>query len=101
MGQRHKHADVIIAWAEGEDVQVRDEGTKRWYDVVGSTPFFMGAKYRIKPPAKKYRVALFLNACAGDNETYISITNSQAGKDTFEEAPSFVRWLTDWIEYEE
>ena len=101
MGQRHKHADVIIAWAEGEDVQVRDEGTKRWYDVVGSTPFFMGAKYRIKPPAKKYRVALFLNAWADNDETYISITNSQAGKDTFEEAPSFVRWLTDWIEYEE
>jgi len=26
MGQRHKHADVIIAWAEGKDVQVWDRG---------------------------------------------------------------------------
>ena len=23
MKQRHKHADVIIAWAEGKDVQVK------------------------------------------------------------------------------
>lgn len=25
MGQRHKHADMIIAWAEGKAVQVWDK----------------------------------------------------------------------------
>ena len=97
MGQRHKHADVIIAWAEGEDVQVRDEGTKRWYDVVGSTPFFMGAKYRIKPPAKKYRVALLKD----DSESYALAANNQAYADIIEYREDFVRWLTDWVDYEE
>ena len=28
MTQRHKHADAIIAWAEGKDVQVRHLGRK-------------------------------------------------------------------------
>ena len=59
MGQRHKHADVIIAWAEGKDVQVRDEGTKRWYDVGTKFPIFNeDREHRIKPPDKKYRVTL-------------------------------------------
>ena len=97
MGQRHKHADVIIAWAEGKDVQIWDEGAKCWCDVVASIPFFMGEKYRVKPPAKKYRVALLKN----DNESYHISANNQAHADTIEFRKDFVRWLTDWIEYEE
>ena len=96
MGQRHKHADVIIAWAEGKDVQVRDEGTSRWYDVRGKFPLFDEDKeHRIKPPAKKYRVALFndhTSACTADNPKDAS---------SYERERSFVRWLTDWIEYAE
>lgn len=34
MGQRHKHADAIIAWAEGKDVQVWDKNNERWCDMV-------------------------------------------------------------------
>ena len=93
MGQRHKHADVIIAWAEGKDVQVWDYG---WQDVMSATPTFTGEKYRIKPPAKKYRAALFLN-----EEPLAVAANTQATADNFEPLPNFVRWLTDWIEYEE
>ena len=99
MGQRHKHADVIIAWAEGKDVQVRDEGTSRWYDIKGKFPLFNeDREHRIKPPAKKYRVALF---CKHNEEPSAVTANSQVTADSFEAMPSFVRWLTDWIEYEE
>ena len=96
MGQRHKHADVIIAWAEGKDVQVWDDRGKRWCDITIQDPTFAGEKYRIKPPAKKYRVALFLN-----EEPLAVAANTQATADTFEPLPNFVRWITDWIEYEE
>ena len=96
MGQRHKHADVIIAWAEGKDVQVWDEGAKCWCDVK-ETPHFMGDKYRIKPPAKKYRVALF-NA---GTEGYTSTADNQETSNDYEGMHDFARWLTDWIEYEE
>ena len=97
MSKRHKHADVIIAWAEGEDVQVWDEGAKCWCDVK-EAPSFMGEKYRVKPSPKKYRVALFRHA---GEEPFAVVANSQVISDSFEPLLGFVRWLTDWIEYEE
>lgn len=96
MNQRHKHADVIIAWAEEKDVQVWDKNNKRWCDMVLANPDFMADKYRIKPPAKKYRVALFNNG-----SIYTSTADTQEDVDFFEAAHGFIRWLTDWIEYEE
>ena len=99
MGQRHKHADVIIAWAEGKAVQVRDEGTSRWYDIKGKFPLFNeDREHRIKPPAKKYRVALFRHA---GEEPLAVAANSQVTADSLESTRGFVRWLTDWVEYEE
>ena len=99
MGQRHKHADVIIAWAEGKAVQVRDEGTSRWYDIKGKFPLFNeDREHRIKPPAKKYRVALF------ESDTsiyYTSTADTPEDADFYEKGRGFIRWLTDWIEYEE
>ena len=100
MKQRHKHADVIIAWAEGKDVQVWDEGAKCWCDVVKAIPFFMGDKYRIKPPAKKYRVALFRFSSEAAS-AYTACTDIQEEADSYEQHGRFVRWLTDWVEYEE
>ena len=97
MGQRHKHADVIIAWAEGKDVQVWDEGAKRWCD-VNEALSFMADKYRVKPPPKKYRVALFKDTYSGN--IYTSTTNAPEDANFYEKDQGFIRWLTDWIEYE-
>ena len=98
MGQRHKHADVIIAWAEGKDVQVWDFTQNEWGDVTTESPTWCECwKYRIKPPAKKYRLALLK-----DNfESYVLAINSQDYADIVEQRGDLVRWLTDWIEYEE
>ena len=98
MGQRHKHADVIIAWAEGKDVQVLDKLHREWCAVGKSPTWCEDWEYRIKPPAKKYRVALFRKH---DEEPFAVAANSQGLADSFEVQPSFARWLTDWIEYEE
>ena len=97
MGQRHKHADVIIAWAEGKDVQVRNPIEGSWLDLTISTPKFTDEEYRIKPLAKKYRVALF----SYSGGSYTSTADTQQDDADFCERPNFVRWLTDWIEYEE
>ena len=98
MGQRHKHADVIIAWAEGKDVQVWDKNNERWCDMVLADPDFMADKYRVKPPPKKYRVALFRRH---NYESLAVVANSSEVAKNYESMPDFVRWLTDWIEYEE
>ena len=99
MKQRHKHADVIIAWAEGKDVQVWDFTQNEWGDVTDKSPTWCEDwEYRIKPPAKKYRVALF------ESDTsiyYTSTADTPEDADFYEKGRGFVRWLTDWIEYEE
>ena len=48
---RHKHADLIIAWANGEVVQYRRDHTRPWEDLdVDSQPFcFDVFDYRVKP----------------------------------------------------
>ena len=99
MRQRHKHADVIIAWAEGKDVQVWDSDNQKWLDVVSQVPAFRCDEYRINPPTKKYRVALFKNPFSGD--IYTLSANTPDSADNYEQHKNFVRWLTDWIEYEE
>ena len=97
MGQRHKHADVIIAWAEGKDVQVWDKLHSEWGDVATKSPTWREDwEYRIKPPAKKYRVALF----KAGTEGYTSTADNQETSNGYEVAYTFVRWLTDWVEYE-
>lgn len=96
MGQRHKHADVIIEWAEGKDVQIWDDVAKRWW-VVMNPSFYEDREYRIKPPNKKYRVALF-NA---GTEGYTLTADNQETSNDYEGMHDFVRWLTDWVEYEE
>lgn len=51
--QRHKHADVIIAWANGADVQVwrraqKDRGNPTWVD--DPAPMWLREySYRVKP----------------------------------------------------
>ena len=98
MSTRHKHADVIIAWAEGKDVQVWDKFHGEWRNVDNDAVYFMAEyKYRIKPITKKYRVALLKDS----REFYALAVNSQDYADTMEQREGFVRWLTDWVEYEE
>lgn len=54
MGERHKHADVIIAWAKGEEVQARLKGADAWVDTAKQRhgiPLFDAedVEFRIKP----------------------------------------------------
>ena len=56
---RHKHADVIIAWANGETVQQfngEDGETAYWVEwnnACGITPAFDYGRWRIKPKIVK------------------------------------------------
>lgn len=58
---RHKHADVIHAWAEGEEIQYRT-GTD-WFEFIGAQPSFCFYDWRIKPKIVKREgwVAIFNN----------------------------------------
>ena len=100
MNQRHKHADVIIAWAEGAEIEHRAGPNRPWLPMTNTSSWYGydDVEYRIKPPAKKYRVAMFRKL---DEAPFAVAASSQVIADSFESMPSFARWLTDWIEYEE
>lgn len=42
---KHKHADLIIAWANGAEIQVKNDGN--WTDIEPS--WLKNKEYRIKP----------------------------------------------------
>ena len=99
MGQRHKHADVIIAWANGAEIEYRLGPDDSWSKAT-SPNWHADCEYRVKPPARKYRVALFRFSSEATSR-YTACTDIQEEADSYEQHRSFVRWLTDWIEYEE
>lgn len=50
---RHKHADAIIAWAEGKEIEWRCGGDNEWTPVT--QPNWMNHyEYRIKPTPPKW-----------------------------------------------
>ena len=53
MNKRHKHYDVIVAWAEGGEVQYRNNYTKdQWIDLKDTPSWDPAFEYRIKPEPK-------------------------------------------------
>jgi len=63
--KRHKHADLIHAWAEGEKIEQKYKGS--WIDSKFPS-FFDEVEYRIKPE-KKPDVVLFTH-------THVNCTDS-------------------------
>ena len=49
---RHKHADIIHSWAEGDEIQQYDIRIDGWVDVLHPC-FHEGYLYRIKPKTTK------------------------------------------------
>ena len=100
MGQRHKHADVIIAWANGAEIEYRARPDRPWMPMTNTSSWYGydGVEYRIKPPAKKFRVALLT---VPDDVEFTKRASNEDDASILERRPGFIRWLTDWVEYEE
>lgn len=95
MAERHKHADLIIAWANGAKIQYRDPDYSdgEWDETTHPT-WSEYKEYRIKPKTMKYRVAL-LTAL---DEPCVAATHDSKAAQEWERHENFVRWLTDWVE---
>lgn len=54
---QHKHAAIIKAWADGEEIEMQDR-CGNWLKVTNSSPSWMATTYRIKPKfEKRYKYA--------------------------------------------
>jgi len=74
MGTRHRHADVIHAWAEGEEIQYFWESEWRdWKDT--SCPTFTGnIKWRVKP--KTVKKEGWVNVYPATMENHVASTSN-------------------------
>lgn len=93
MNNPHKHAALIKQWADGAIIQYRPYREGQWGDMLDPVWHYAG-EYRVKPVTSKYRVALL------DNGATVHASNDEMHSEVMEKQPYFVRWLTDWIEYE-
>lgn len=62
MGEPHKHAEVIKAWADGAEVQVYLEDSGTWVDLNETIYWHEVLKYRIKPEPPKYPQTMMTDA---------------------------------------
>lgn len=92
MNKPHKHAALIKQWADGAEIQYRPTSNHVWGDVA-YPPWHCEGEYRVKPVTRKFRIALML-------QDVIHISRDNFNASCIETHRNFVRWLTDWIEYE-
>ena len=71
MGTKHRHYDVIVAWANGEEVQYRGPSVTSWID--DPDPTWSGGEYRIKPKrVKKEADVVVYKTSDGVIKAYVS-----------------------------
>jgi hypothetical protein len=93
MKKPHKHRDLIIAWANGAEIQYKPQNT--WID-LSSPSWNYSFEYRIKPEVIRYRVALRTKQTG----YWTSNADNEIEEKDIEDSDSFKKWLTDWIEVE-
>lgn len=91
---RHKHADVIHAWAEGEKIQYRDPANfgSSWIDYNIPPGWWEEKEYRIKPKTQiiKYRNYINLQGKIG-----VAVQGTPIPEERN------IAWLSDdWLEVE-
>ena len=97
--KRHKHADLIHAWAEGAIIQFKAyDGT--WIDCPNNEPRWRSyACYRIKPAIKTIKFKNWLTKSGK------IVAWAQEGHpiEVIENQSNFARWVGDWqsVEVEE
>ena len=50
---KNKHYDMIVAWAEGKQIQNFNENTGEWQDLIAPPYWIQNFQYRIKPEEKQ------------------------------------------------
>lgn len=97
MGQPHKHAELIKAWADGAEIQVRvptyETQTAYWQDTPTPT-WGYDCDYRIKPKTIKYRIYMWKSSNG------VIHVNTAYPDEQVDNLNTFIKWLGDWQEVE-
>lgn len=93
---KHKHCDLIKAWADGAEIQDYDYSLDKWLD-SGTPMWSENKKYRIKPKTIKYRTYLIK---LWDGSCTVGCCKEKNLEKSFEASITFVKWIGDWQEVE-
>lgn len=98
MNQPHKHKDVIIAWANGEQIEYRNPLISMEWEPVDFPAWGDKVEYRVKPKEeiRHFQVALFKS----EQGFYTTTVDSDEEAQKVECFENFVAWLTDPIHYQ-
>ena len=85
MTTKHKHYDLIMAWANGAEIEyfAKGDGFECWVDV--KNPIWDNAIYRIKPEPKHDIVLYAYSGMSVDNYAYLT---SAFSKDNLSKTPN-------------
>jgi len=72
MGNKHKHYDLIVAWASGEDIQFRNYYGD-WEDVCSPPNWIEEYEYRVKPKNKEVFLHVYYDPSCIDNWDYFDL----------------------------
>jgi len=90
---KHKHSELIKAWADGAEIQYYDPGLFTWVDMCGrELNWHPEAQYRIKPEKKIVKYRLSLSNCNGNYSVYACTPDYY---EIMAYKQSFIKWLGD------
>lgn len=104
MGQPHKHAALIKAWADNPQLELQFRGhgcqSNCWYNMSPSAPDWSVSEVRIKPKTIKYRNFLWEPQCSlTPGKKIVCVCSEQEHQyEPREKWQGFVKWLGDWQE---
>lgn len=97
---KHKHAEVIHAWAEGIPCQYRRCLTDNWSDLPLNPCWDILGEYRIKPKETILKFRNFLrkpsNLLNQGNEIICVVEYEEQQKEDRQSWIGFISWVGDW-----
>ncbi len=100
---RHKYYDVIVAWAEGKEIQYKHKGYDWSSRTINNFPFdspnfnMDGVEWRIKPEDKgQYRIAKMSMKADKQKPFYFATVTNKSDETYIKSRSDFVEWFTSW-----
>lgn len=97
MNQPHKHKDVIIAWANGEEIEYHDPNFSMEWRPIKVPSWLADIEYRVKPEPKEsvhtFRIGL---ATYDDGSIYTFTVDNEVEEQHLQAGLNFIGWISDW-----
>ena len=99
MNQPHKHKDVIIAWANGAQIQFQSflmKENNEWEDIKKPS-WVEDLQYRVKPEPKESVHTFRIGVAVYDDGSFYTVTADNVAEETaIQSEPNFIGWISDW-----